>query len=62
MKKIIAIVLASLMIMNTTALAASASLDNFTKVNTYETGVYSDVLDDMWYTPGIQNAYEYGLI
>lgn len=62
MKKKIAIGLASLLILNTVALASMPSLENFVKVNTYETDVYTDVLDDLWYTQGVKNSYEYGLL
>lgn len=62
MKKCISLALACLTIFSTGALASSPSLDNFTKVNIYNIGVYSDVEESMWYTPGMITSYEYGLL
>lgn len=62
MKKYIALAIASLTIFNTTSFAVSQSLENFTRVNTYKIGIYNDVWEGMWYSEGIINSYEYGLL
>lgn len=39
------------------------SLDaEFSKMNTYISGQFSDIPDGQWYTKGVQTAYEYGLM
>lgn len=62
MKRYISAGLASLMIFNVLTLAFSPSFDNFTAVNTYETGVFSDVASNAWYNDSIKNTYELGLL
>jgi hypothetical protein len=64
MKKSIASLLLCLVlvinVLPSTALAAG-SLSNFTKVNTYTAGQFTDV-SDQWFAPNVQTAYEYGLM
>jgi len=47
-------------VLPSTALAAG-SLSNFSKVNTYTAGQFTDV-SDQWFAPNGQTAYEYGLM
>jgi hypothetical protein len=41
---------------------AAGGLSNFTKVNTYHSGQFSDIPSAKWYAPYVQAAYEYGLM
>ena len=62
-KRAIAVVLAILLaicVLPATSYAAG-SLTNFSKVNTYQPGQFSDV-SDQWFAPYVQAAYEYGLM
>ncbi|MEL4105641.1 trypsin-like peptidase domain-containing protein [Oscillospiraceae bacterium WX1] len=40
---------------------AAGTLSNFTKVNTYQSGQFSDV-SNQWFAPYVQTAYEYNLV
>jgi S1-C subfamily serine protease len=62
-KRIISLILVVLLValcLPTTAFAAS-SLSNFVKINTYKAGQFTDV-QNQWFAPYVQAAYEYGLI
>ncbi|SHH91681.1 S-layer homology domain-containing protein [Sporobacter termitidis DSM 10068] len=53
-------VLLAVFVLPITSLAAG-SLSNFTKVNTYQSGKFSDV-SDQWFAANVQAAYEYDLM
>lgn len=62
-KSIASLLLCLVLVLNvlpSTALAAG-SLSNFTKVNTYTAGQFTDV-SDQWFAQNVQMAYEYGLM
>ncbi|UOO38568.1 trypsin-like peptidase domain-containing protein [Oscillospiraceae bacterium CM] len=63
MKKRVATIILSLLLIVTilpvTVLAGT--LSNFTKVNTYSSGQFTDV-SNQWFAPYVQTAYEYGLV
>jgi S1-C subfamily serine protease len=62
-KRAVSILLAFILviaILPSTALAGS--LSNFIKVNTYTSGMFSDVPSTQWYADEVQQAYEYGLM
>jgi hypothetical protein len=64
-KRIIAfltVILLAVGILPVTASAASGSLSNFTRVNTYQSGHFQDVSTSGWYAAYVQTAYEYGLV
>jgi len=63
-KRVLSALLAALLLAVTAPLPASAAggLGNFTRVNTYVSGQFTDVPPDAWYAPNVQLAYEYGLI
>ena len=44
------------------AALAAESLDNFKKVNTYDTGTFTDVAADSWYAGSVKEAYELDLV
>ncbi|SHH90939.1 S-layer homology domain-containing protein [Sporobacter termitidis DSM 10068] len=44
------------------AALASGGLGNFVRVNTYQSGLFTDVASSQWYTPYVQAGFEYGLI
>lgn len=44
------------------AVAVNPGLDNFTRLNHYVDGQFSDVSADAWYVPGVKDAYELGLM
>jgi S1-C subfamily serine protease len=50
-----------LLSLSTEALAAG-SLSNFSRVNTYAGGMFTDVPSSQWYADEVQLAYEYGLV
>ena len=41
---------------------ASGTLSNFKNVNTYRSGLFSDVPSGAWYADGVRSAYEIGLM
>lgn len=41
---------------------ASETLSNFKNVNTYRSGLFSDVPSSAWYADGVRSAYELGLM
>ena len=57
---LLALVLA-LTLLPAAALAAAPGLSNFTKVNTYVPGTFTDVSGE-WYAQNVQTAYELGLV
>ncbi len=66
-RKVLSIVLTMAMVLALvpTAFAegeAAGTLDNFTKVNTYQTGQFYDVNEGEWYFESVKAAYEYGLV
>jgi S1-C subfamily serine protease len=42
--------------------AFAGSLSNFSKINTYNDGQFTDVPSGQWYAKDVKTAYEYGLI
>jgi hypothetical protein len=42
--------------------AAAENLSNFSFVNTYTPGLFTDVNPDEWYAVNVEMAYRYGLI
>jgi hypothetical protein len=61
-KRLIAIFLILVLSVSVLPLSAAAgSLSNFAKVNTYQTGQFTDV-SKQWFAPYIQAVYEYGLV
>jgi hypothetical protein len=65
MKKRLLSVLLVLILMFTVlpaAAAASGGLSYFSRVNTYQTGTFTDIASSDWYAAYVQAAYEYGLI
>ena len=61
-KRILSLVLASALCLSLTAPALAAGLDNFSKVNTYTAGQFSDVPAGSWFAPNVQAAYELDLM
>lgn len=64
MKKTISFILCvvlSVSLFAGTAFAAE-SLDNFSKVNTYQNGLFNDVPSGQWFTENVKNAYELDLM
>lgn len=45
-----------------TAFASASGLSFFERINSYETGKFSDVASDMWYAESVIAAYELGLV
>lgn len=41
---------------------ASGGLTNFVRVNTYQSGLFSDVASSDWFAPDVQASYELGLV
>ena len=62
-KRVLSVLLVALLLTAVvTTSAAAAGLSNFTKVNTYADGQFTDVPADAWYAPNVRLAYEYDLI
>ena len=61
-KRILSLVLTSALCLSLTAPALAAGLDNFSKVNTYTAGQFSDVPAGSWFAPNVQAAYELDLM
>lgn len=63
-KRIISAVLALILVAAVSPIAALAAggLSNFVRVNTYQSGHFSDVPTSKWYTPYVQACYEYDLV
>ena len=62
MKRFCTVLLMLMMSLSLAVSAAAASLNNFTKQNTYVPGQFTDVDSSAWYAEYLQEAYEYGLI
>lgn len=63
MKRTIAILLAAVMLFGMIPLAsAEAGMDNFQKSQTYNAGQFADVNASDWFAPGVQSAFELGLM
>ena len=62
MKRFCTVLLMLMMSFSLAVSAAAASLNNFTKQNTYVPGQFTDVDSSAWYAEYLQEAYEYGLI
>lgn len=63
-KLVLSMLLAVVMIFVALPLTAFASgtLSNFKNVNTYRSGLFSDVSSGIWYADGVRSAYELGLM
>lgn len=61
-KRILSLVLTCTLCLSTAAPALAAGLDNFSKVNTYTAGQFTDVPADAWFAPNVQAAYELDLM
>ena len=61
-KRILSLVLTGALCLSTAAPALAAGLDNFSKVNTYTAGQFSDVPAGSWFAPNVQAAYELDLM
>ena len=65
MKKIISLILISVMLISVVVPAGAVKtpgLDNFESVNKYTPGTFSDVAEGVWWTENIAAAYEIGLM
>jgi len=63
MKQTIAILLVSVMLLGIAPFAsAAAGMDNFQKTQTYNAGQFADVKSADWFAPGVQSAFELGLM
>lgn len=54
--------LALVLVLSLPALAAGPGLDNFTKVQSYPQGKFTDVPAGSWYADNVKSAYELGLV
>ena len=61
-KRILSLALAGALCLSLSAPALAAGLDNFSKVNTYTAGQFTDVPADAWFAPNVQSAYELDLM
>ena len=61
-KRILSLVLTGALCLSSAAPALAAGLDNFSKVNTYTAGQFSDVPAGSWFAPNVQAAYELDLM
>ena len=61
-KRILSLVLTGALCLSTAAPALAAGLDNFSKVNTYTAGQFTDVPAGSWFAPNVQAAYELDLM
>ena len=65
-RRTLALLLCAVMLFGTLSITASAaeanSLANFTKENTYENGIFPDVVNSEWYFENVKTAYELGLM
>ena len=60
---IVVLILAFALLLNpVSALAEDGSLNNFTNVNTYRSGQFSDVSRSAWYADNVETAYELDLM
>ena len=57
-----ALLLALVMALSPTSLAANDGYSNFTKVRTYGAETFQDVASSAWYYSSVKNAYEMGLV
>lgn len=61
LKRIVSLLCAAVLLAASLPMAASASVSNFRKVNTYQTGQFQDMPND-WSADGIRSTYELGLM
>lgn len=61
LKRIVLLLCAAVLLTASLPMAASASVSNFKKVNTYQTGQFKDMPND-WSADGIRSTYELGLM
>lgn len=64
-KKVLSLILALAMVISLAPLTFAADakgLENFKKVNTYESGKFSDISSGDWYYGNVVSAYETGLV
>lgn len=63
-KTVITLVLVIILVfcLSAVALAAEEGLSNFTKVNTYPDGKFTDVPAAEWYAGSVKNAFEFDLV
>ena len=63
-KRILSLLLVFILIITVLPITAAAAggLSNFTRVNTYKSGTFSDIVSSDWYAAYVQAAYEYDLI
>ncbi|MBQ7565965.1 MAG: S-layer homology domain-containing protein [Oscillospiraceae bacterium] len=63
MKRILAILLATVLLLGTIPAALAAQgMSNFRKTQTYTDGQFADVAASAWYAGGVRSAYELGLM